>query len=180
MAPSARSPPSLLCSRQFVVDMAMLAEGLVMTDMHTAETAAACRATSLAGGFWDFEAEVEEGSAKELAHRRAMESRERHPFWAPDKVGEVTMKGAAEKCEVNTALAGPFVPRAYAQLVSSLHAVRISEMLTCTPYLPVGPPTPGRMGTSPQAALLPAGNSVVRHCRWDGESSVSERLFPSR
>lgn len=78
----------------------MLAEGLVMTDMHTAETAAACRATSLAGGFWDFEAEVEEGSAKELAHRRAMESRERHPFWAPDKVGEVTMKGAAEKCEV--------------------------------------------------------------------------------
>lgn len=109
---------TLLSTRLFVRDMALLAEGLVMVDMHTAETAAATIAAGTGagvqpGGFWSFDADAPEGTAAEIAQRRAMESRERHPFWAPDKVGEVRMRprSRADACEVSPpALPAPLPP----------------------------------------------------------------------
>ena len=115
-------PPAfaLLSTRGFVRDMALLAEGCVMADMHTADRSRRNLAGRRAprrtahwrparadpsvspnvlrsapvgrGSFWDFEDDAPPGSAAEVSLRLNMESRERYPFWAPDKVGELSMR----------------------------------------------------------------------------------------
>jgi hypothetical protein len=113
-APPLVPGPALFTQRAFVADMAVLAEGCVMADMHTAATAP--------GGGGSFWAAFGPGTSAEGA-RRAMESREQYPAWAPDKVGEHAMKPASEaaECEVRrrrsewaTALKERYSPEALA------------------------------------------------------------------
>lgn len=67
-------------SREFVRDMARLAEHIVMND--------------IPNHFWDFDGN-DDAAAERL--RLRLQSRERAPFFAPDKVGQVTEKPEEEK-----------------------------------------------------------------------------------
>lgn len=71
--------PDLLGSRTFVRDMGRLAEHAMMNDMPP--------------GFWDFDAAAPDAAEKLQLRLRC---RETAPFFAPDKVGELTEKGESE------------------------------------------------------------------------------------
>jgi hypothetical protein len=135
---------TLLATRLFVRDMALLAEGLVMADMHTAETAAAAIAAGAScvqpGGFWSFDADAPEGSPAEVAHRQAMDSRERYPFWAPDKVGEVSIRrrSRARECEVRRSCTCPHLSDKLPSPVGASGC--IPSALRASHSLPVGGP----------------------------------------
>jgi len=194
MAPGfASAVQSLLSTRHFVRDMALLAEGCIMADMHTAETAAAASATRVAGvsfgspcagGFWDFDADAVHGSEEEAAHRVTMESRERHPFWAPDKVGEIKMSSNAEACEVRCWV----LKRRYEPIPKAQHLNREPPTQSLPPIpsrvplfrcVATGPSPASRLGAAAQAALRPRSHRVVRHRRRHGEGRLRHRLLPS-
>ena len=80
-----KSSSELLTSREFVRDMARLSEHIVMNDVPD--------------DFWAFDA-AKPDAAEEL--RLRLNSRERAPFFAPDKIGELQEKPEAEKhrCQV--------------------------------------------------------------------------------
>ena len=78
-SPPHRSPSALLASRDFVCNMARLAEHIMMNDVPM--------------DFWDFD-EAEPLAAEEL--RLRLRCREQAPFFAPDKVGDVPEKPPAE------------------------------------------------------------------------------------
>ena len=73
---------ALLSSREFVRDIARLAEHIVMNDVHA--------------DFWSFDCWTPE-AAEQL--RLKLNSRERAPFFAPDKVGELQQKGEHDKAK---------------------------------------------------------------------------------
>ena len=78
-ARAARSSSELIASRDFVRDIARFAEHIIMNDV-SAE-------------FWGFDDSVP-SAAHDL--KLKLRSRERAPFFAPDKVGQMTEKSQAD------------------------------------------------------------------------------------